>query len=334
MANSKYTRDKLKELQALNLESKVLLTKARIKEWMAHYDGKAYVAFSGGKDSTVLLHIARSIFPDIPAVFTDTGLEYPEIREFVKTIDNVEWLYPIKWDKWSQTWQRTSFKEVISTYGYPVISKEQAGYIYDYRHSASEKVRHERLNGNAWGRGKIAEGYKYLIDAPFEISPKCCDVLKKAPAHHYSKITGRMPIIGTLAVESQLRETSWRQHGCNIYDGRHPVSRPLSFWTEQDILEYLYKTDIPFASVYGDVVYREDIDWYYTTGLKRTGCMWCLFGIQFESQPNRLQKMKKTHPKLWQYATKPVAEGGCGLQAVCDFLDIPTGMDKDVEDTT
>lgn len=324
--NSKYTHAKLKELQALNLDAKVTLTKARIKQWMAHWNGKAYVSFSGGKDSTVLLHIARSIFPDIPAAFIDTGLEYPLIREFVKTVDNVDWLHPIKWDKWSQTWQRTSFKEVISTYGYPVINKEQSQFIYDVRHTTSDKVRDMRLNGNEFGRGKIADSYKYLIDAPFEISAKCCDILKKTPAHHYAKETGRQPIIGTMAVESQLRETSWRQHGCNIYDGKHPVSRPMSFWTEQDVLEYLYKTDIPFASVYGEII-RDKWDWYHTTGLKRTGCMFCLYGIQYESQPNRLQKMKKSDPDLWQYCMKPFEDGGCGLQAVCDYMNIPTGKD-------
>lgn len=67
-----------------------------------------YVSFSGGKDSTVLLDLVRSEYPNVKAVFVDTGLEYPEIRSFVKTFDNVEILKPKK-----------NFKQVIQEYGYP-----------------------------------------------------------------------------------------------------------------------------------------------------------------------------------------------------------------------
>ena len=108
------TIQELQQLQALPLDIKVAKTKLRIKEWVDTFglDG-VYVSFSGGKDSTVLLTIARELYPDIKAVFVDTGLEYPEIRDFVKTWDNVEWLKP-----------KMTFKQVINKYGYPFISKE------------------------------------------------------------------------------------------------------------------------------------------------------------------------------------------------------------------
>ena len=70
---------RLKELQALSLERKIQITQTRIMEWYYRYSGKVYVSFSGGKDSTVMLDLARRAFPDIPAVFVNTGLEYPEI---------------------------------------------------------------------------------------------------------------------------------------------------------------------------------------------------------------------------------------------------------------
>ena len=113
-----HTKERLKELQALPLERKIGFTIARIVEWHQHYNGKVYVSFSGGKDSTVLLHIARGIFPEMKAMFLDTGLEYPEIREFVRTFDNVDWVRP-----------KMSFKQVIEKYGYPVIGKEIANHI-------------------------------------------------------------------------------------------------------------------------------------------------------------------------------------------------------------
>jgi len=111
--------ERLKELQALPLERKIGISTARIIEWYQYWNGNVYVSFSGGKDSTVLLHLVRSIFPDVPAVFSNTGLEYPELQKFVKSFDNVITLYP-----------KIGFREVISTYGYPLISKEVAEAIY------------------------------------------------------------------------------------------------------------------------------------------------------------------------------------------------------------
>lgn len=92
---AQHTLQELQQRQALPLNIKVAMTKTRIREWINYYgtDG-VYVSFSGGKDSTVLLDIVRQEYPSIEAVFVDTGLEYPEIREFVKTFDNVTWVKP------------------------------------------------------------------------------------------------------------------------------------------------------------------------------------------------------------------------------------------------
>ena len=110
----------LKQKQSLPLNLKISLTKARIRQWINEYgeDGVA-VSFSGGKDSTVLLDLVRQDYPNIKAVFFDTGLEYPEIREFVKTFDNVDWIKP-----------KMNFKDIITTYGYPMISKEVSECVY------------------------------------------------------------------------------------------------------------------------------------------------------------------------------------------------------------
>lgn len=129
------TRDELKILQALPLEMKVRRTEQRLREFVGQLgvDG-VYIAFSGGKDSTVLLNIARRLYPDIPAVYCDTGLEYPEIRQFVRTFDNVEMIRP-----------RKMFPDVLRDQGYPLVSKEVSDCIaYARRNAPASKttVRH------------------------------------------------------------------------------------------------------------------------------------------------------------------------------------------------
>lgn len=119
----RHTISDLHQMQAMPLSIKVRMTENRIRQWVDEYgiDG-VYVSFSGGKDSTVLLDIARSLYPDMLAVFVDTGLEYPEVRNFVKEVDNVEWLKPKK-----------NFRQVIEDYGYPFISKEVSDKVYGAR---------------------------------------------------------------------------------------------------------------------------------------------------------------------------------------------------------
>lgn len=133
MADAVHTAERLKELQALPLDRKIQISQTRIIEWYQRNKGNVVVSFSGGKDSTVLLHLVRSIYPDVPAVFSNTGLEYPEIFRFVQTFPNVEIVRP-----------KMVFSEVISTYGYPLIGKEVAEAIYYARRIRSQSVQVER----------------------------------------------------------------------------------------------------------------------------------------------------------------------------------------------
>lgn len=130
-----HTVEDLRQMQSVPLRIKIRMTEERIRAWYNYWGGDVYISFSGGKDSTVLLDIARKLYPDIRAVYVDTGLEYPEVREHIKAVDNVEWLYPCKWDKHKRRYVRTTFRQVIMEYGYPVISKEIAECIQDARKS-------------------------------------------------------------------------------------------------------------------------------------------------------------------------------------------------------
>jgi len=384
---AKHTIQELKMRQALPLEAKISMTKLRIREWVNEFgtDG-VYVSFSGGKDSTVLLHLVREIYPDVPAVFVDTGLEYPEIREFVKTFDNVEWLKP-----------KMNFKQVIQKYGYPFISKEVSECVSGARKYLSELItdgmiitdrqtdrqtdststsinitnyadlvhtlvkRMRNREGGSNERLLMLLGafpqqqttmenipdksifnqvkYKFLLEAPFEISNKCCNVMKKAPAHKYSKETGRVPILATMTEESRLRTQKWLQNGCNGFEMKSPVSTPMSFWTEQDVLKYIKDNNIRICSLYGEIIpdysNTEEMEGQMdfadlglindnrklkTTGCNRTGCMFCGYGCHLEKSPNRFERMKETHPKQYEYIMKPVEKGGLGYKEVIDWI--------------
>ena len=180
--------------------------------------------------------------------------------------------------------------------------------------------------------------FKFMLDAPFEISDKCCTVMKKNPARQYEKETGRKPITAQMASESRLRTQKWLQSGCNSFEGIHQMSNPMSFWTEQDVLHYIQENNLPLASVYGEIVPdsgSENIDGQIdfadlglcddnrplkTTGCKRTGCMFCGFGCHLEKNPNRFEKMKETHPKQYEWIMKPWEQGGLGYKKVIDWI--------------
>ncbi len=290
----------LAQRQSLPLPQKIRLSEVRIKTWHEHWEGETYVSFSGGKDSTVLLHLVREIYPNTPAVFVNTGLEYPEIVDFVRTIENVIWLKPTK-----------NFKRVLEEHGYPVVSKSNAQKIRQLRtldkNSKSYILRNTGVNskGVISPIGKLPEKWRFLVHAPFKISERCCDVMKKTPFKSYEKKTGRHTYTGNMAADSQLRRSNYLKHECNRFTGT-PVSTPLGFWLEQDIWKYLDEFNVPYSEI-------------YNKGTSRTGCMFCLFGLHMEKEPNRFQRMYETHPKQWKFCMKTL-----GLSEVLQFLKIPS----------
>ena len=185
MAENKHTISDLYQMQALPLSAKIRMTERRIYDWIDHFgkDGVA-ISFSGGKDSTVLMDIIRNRrgYKDIPAVFVDVPTQYPELREFALTWDNVEIIKP-----------KISFMQVCEKYGFPLISKEVSRSVHDAKLYIQ--------NGGIGGKYKWAydlfqkdskdtnfsrKKYKYMLNSNFMISDHCCYVMKKEPLHKYS----------------------------------------------------------------------------------------------------------------------------------------------------
>lgn len=166
----------------------------------------------------------------------------------------------------------------------------------------------------------------------------------------YEHDTGRKPIVATMASEGMARMTSWLRTGCNSFDSNRPLSRPMSFWTEQDVLHYIKENNVPYCSVYGDIKKTvaddvpdgqidfadmsgkyEETEQLTTTGMKRTGCMFCMFGCHLEKYPNRFQLMKETHPRQYDYCINggEFVDGmwmpnkkGLGLGYVLDYIGV------------
>lgn len=297
----------LKERQGWTLKHKIDHSLYVIETFIARTNGQCYVAFSGGKDSTVLLDLVRIIDKTIPAVFVNTGNEFPGIIKFVRHLRddcgyNIEEIHP-----------KMKPRQVWSRYGFPLVSKAQAEYIHRYRINPEyAKVQQAKAEENDWSFGKVSERWKFLIDVPFETSNQCCNILKKNPAHTYAKKTGRFPILGTMASESDLRRTEYLARGsCNTFGekrGDGTRSTPLAIWTDDDIWQYIRERDLEIADVY----YK---------GARRTGCVGCGFGCHFKDD-ERFDLLYQIYPKYYEMVMEYTNNGTTYREAIRKVLSV------------
>jgi len=191
--------------------------------------------------------IARRCFPDIEAVYVNAGLDFPEVRRFAEDIPNVTVLKP-----------KMRFDEVIRTYGWCYPSKDVARTLrYAQKGSdwALKRLQGLNIDGTpSWFRQTRYQKWAFLLNSGYLISDICCEITKEKPLNDYAKQSGKYPIIGTMAAESRRRMESWLRRGCNAFDKKYPSSQPISIFTEQDVLMYLRRYNIPYASVYGNIV--------------------------------------------------------------------------------
>lgn len=289
--------------QSLPLNVKVRMTEKRITEFVEQYgEENVYISFSGGKDSTVLLHIARKIYPNMKAVFLDTWMEYPQIREFVNQFDNVIKIKPEK-----------TMKQIIEDDGWCFPSKDVAEAIEAYRRGCDWAIK--KLNGldgdgnPSEYRQRYKKWLRFAEDCPEKISHFCCIDMKENPVAEYEKKTGDKPIIALMACESARRKEAYLRTGCNSFDGNRPMSKPMGFWIENDVFQYIVENNVEYASPYGKICEVGQIEGqmsfctdckYRTTGESRTGCMFCPVGMHLDSF-SKFERLKKYNPKLHDY---------------------------------
>lgn len=312
------THKELKERQAWSLEQKIDHSLGVINQFYERLNGQVYISFSGGKDSTVLYWLARKLYPNIKAVFCNTGNEYPDIVKFVRGMKeqgmNIEIIYP-----------KLKPREVLAKYGFPLVSKETSDIAEGIRRNPNS-VQAKRGLGliKTNFRGTIADKWKYLINEPYSVSKKCCTKLKKEPFHKYEKQTGLSPILGIMASESIQRSADYvRWGGCNTFNKDRGKSMPLSIWTEQDIWDCINRYNIPIAEI-------------YHKGATRTGCMFCGYGCQFK-QDTRLQLIYDLYPKWYNHFMKYENNGVAYREALrkvlaVNGLHLPDEKPKDLFD--
>lgn len=289
--------------RALPLATKIEFSKNRIKAFVHEVRGRGLepvVSFSGGLDSTVVLHLVRSLFPEIRGVFANTGLEYPGIVENVKRYENIVMVRPEK-----------TFKQVLEEEGYPVISKNVATTI-KYYHKGSDWARYRFSDECNWHNRY--HKYEYLLKAPFKISDRCCSIIKERPTEKWQRKNKAVPIMGLRAEESQRRKDAYLATGCNSFTGKIKSS-PISFWTRQDVLCYILDNKLPIPFEYGEII--EEKGKLRCTKHQRTGCIFCCFGVQREKSPNRFECLKEEYPQLYKYAMEKL-----GLDEVLNFIGV------------
>jgi 3'-phosphoadenosine 5'-phosphosulfate sulfotransferase (PAPS reductase)/FAD synthetase len=303
------TYEELKFRQSWTLEQKIDHTVGVVSSFAGRMNMKMYCSVSGGKDSEVMLDmIRRFVDKNVPAVFCNTGNEYPETVKFVRQTDNLTTVRP-----------DMHIRQIIEKYGFPLVSKEQSRYIYQAKHTHSAKLLNIRLHhGGEKGIGKIAQKWQFLIQAPFNVSEKCCHFLKRKPFDKFHRETGLYPIIGTMASESRLRLQKWMQHGCNSFETAMIASYPMSIWTEKDVWEYIRRFNLPYNPV-------------YDMGVKRTGCMFCGFGCSLKND-RRFYFLKEHKPKIYEHFMR-MQNNGISYREALQYcgIDFPDSINKQMK---
>lgn len=312
-------KQKMNQRQSLDLEAKLAMTKARIKQWMDHWDEEVYLAFSGGKDSTVLKHIIESMGYNIPCVFSNTGLEMPEIVKFARAQKNVVEIRPKK-----------NFNEVWQEVGIPVGSKKVARQIRTLKAGPTGggntyKLYDEGItsDGHSAPSWKIANKWRKFVNSDIKTSEQCCDYLKKEPIATYEKNTGLAGrgITGMMASEGGYRAEMTK---CNVFSGKNAKSSPMLFWNESDVYEYIEKYKVEICEVYFDREHEFNGKTVIIPGEKRTGCMFCGFGAHLEKGLNRFQKMAVTHPR--QHA---IVMDRMGMRKAMEMIDVKVDYEEE-----
>lgn len=280
----------------LELEMAVSDALFRIKRDYEKTEGKIYLSFSGGKDSTVLawLIMLAELESNIPFVFANTGIELEATLRFVREFpyDNVQIVKP-----------RKPFGVVINDYGKPALSKLKSGGLSTYQRHLDEPLKtararqmiigeRERNGVVVGGRNsyKIANKHMHFIhpDTEFKVANMCCQYMKKYPFHDFEKENEMNGCFtGVRTAEGGVRSM---MYGSCVKEKKEKgktfiMSMPIIDWSDEMVNKFIEYFNIKLSDAY--TVYNLD----------RTGCCACPFSPNLEKE---LKVLHDYEPKKYK----------------------------------
>lgn len=282
------------------LDDKVTEACHRIEELYYETEGKCYISFSGGKDSTVLLALTKLCeeiytIPEnaIPAVFVNTGIEMGITVEFVR------WVKQNYYPNVIEIRPEVSFDWVLKKYGKPIRSKLRSEFLGRWQSGRRTKsvymnfIDGETNSGKHASRTKLADKDAHMLSDDFHVmaSSKCCAILKKKPSKKYTeqhKTKGYAYGIregegGARALNTIALAPKKGGRVCTSISGGIIKKAPIIDWNDDDIEEFIARYHVPLSRAYTEY------------GFHRTGCMACPFAMDVDKnllylhdhEPNR-----------------------------------------------
>lgn len=262
-------------------------------------ENKAYISFSGGKDSVVLHHLVDLALPNnkIPRVFINTGIEYNDIVNFVKTLAEND-------DRFVIIQPKRNVKEILEKYGYPFKSKQHShnlGIYWRNKDKDEYTLSIKRYLGiiKSTTQFKCPDVLKYQFTKDFNIycTENCCLKLKKEPIKKWEKEHNRtIAITGMRKAEGGQRASL---KGCIITDQNKNVVKfhPLLVVDDEWENEFIKKQNIKLCKLY-----------YPPFNFKRTGCKGCPFNLDLQEQLETMEKYLPAERKQCELIWRPIYE--------------------------
>ena len=288
-----YTYKEIGNMLRQPLEEKIRISLEIIKKFYDELNGNVDVSFSGGKDSTVLLSLVRTLYPKTVGIFANTRIEFPETLHFVANTPNI-----ISLRAETRPWY------VYRHIGYPIWSKKVSKRMEVIQKLPKSKQLEKANSRNKQGEIYLDKKHQYLLEAPFKISNKCCFYLKEQQLIKWQEEHKSGTYIGLRAQESHTRKILLAKYGFQTSMDHHPKCYPIIFWREKDIYEYIIK-------------YHLEINPLYDAGFNRQGCAGCLMGSDTEELVKHIRYMRRYHLKYWNYIKNMLA-----FKKVLKFLDV------------
>jgi len=267
---------------------------AKIRAINEQYDleNNGYIAFSGGKDSTVLHYLIDEALPNnkIPRVHVQTGIDFKLITEFVHTLQardgRIQIIKPTQ-----------NVRKVLEEHGYPFKSKVHSMCV-EYYQTDKTKNMWKGYTGQRpefWHSRMCPQVLMYQFSDNFhlKISDKCCFYMKEEPMQRWEKENNRK-----IALTGIMREEGGRRmkSGCTVFKGKNlrrfqPMAVVSKDWEEW----YISERRISLCSLY-----------YPPFNFERTGCKGCPFNVDIQEELDVLREVLPNEAKQCEIIWKPV----------------------------